>query len=57
VVYLILVKIKGKTFDKKQSWTQLATVWEFFYIDYSTSNLNQAITKLNKKNKPCYSSN
>ncbi|EOB11150.1 hypothetical protein NBO_1570g0002 [Nosema bombycis CQ1] len=49
MLYLIPIKIKGKTFDETQFGPQLATVWKNFYFDYSNNNLKKAITKLNKK--------
>ncbi|EOB13192.1 hypothetical protein NBO_124g0001 [Nosema bombycis CQ1] len=49
MVYLIPIKIKGKTFDKTEFGPQLTTVWENFYVDYSKNNLKKAITRLNKR--------
>ncbi|EOB11151.1 hypothetical protein NBO_1569g0001 [Nosema bombycis CQ1] len=49
MVYLIPIKIKGKTFDKTEFGPQLTTVWENFYVDYSKNNLKNAITRLNKR--------
>ncbi|EOB14654.1 hypothetical protein NBO_19g0007 [Nosema bombycis CQ1] len=49
MVYLIPIKIKGKTFDKTEFGPQLTTVWENFYVDYSKNNLKNAITRLDKR--------